>query len=81
MGEAASNPDVGLFRSASLRWEPAAHERMQRIPVFVRGMVTRAVEGWCEKNGVEVVTAPVLEEIRAKMPTPKVFGGGSAPGH
>jgi len=36
--------------------------------------VTRAVEGWCEKNGVEVVTAEVLESIRARMPTPKVFG-------
>ena len=52
---------------------------MQRIPAFVRGMVTRAVEGWCEKNGVEVVTAEVLEGIRAKMPTPKVFGGMSRP--
>ena len=31
-------------------------------------------EGWCEKNGVERVTAAVLEEIRARMPTPKVFG-------
>ncbi len=39
--------------------------------------VTRAVEGWCEKNGVDVVTATVLEEIRARMPTPKVFGAGS----
>ena len=37
-------------------------------------MVTRAVESWCEKNGVAVVTATVLEEIRARMPTPKVFG-------
>ena len=49
---------------------------MQRIPAFVRGMVTRAVESWCEKNGVAVVTATVLEEIRARMPTPKVFGAG-----
>ena len=52
---------------------------MQRIPAFVRGMVTRAVESWCEKNDVAVVTAPVLEEIRARMPTPKVFGAGPRP--
>jgi len=43
----------------------------------VRGMVTRAVESWCEKNGVAVVTATALEEIRARMPTPKVFGAGA----
>jgi hypothetical protein len=48
---------------------------MQRIPAFVRGMVTRSVESWCAKNGVELVTAEVLEEIRSRMPTPKVFGG------
>jgi hypothetical protein len=38
-------------------------------------MVTRSVESWCAKNGVELVTAEVLEEIRSRMPTPKVFGG------
>ena len=63
---------------AALRWEPEARERMQRIPAFVRGMVTRAVESWCEKNGVAVVTATALEEIRTRMPTPKVFGAGAA---
>lgn len=47
---------------------------MKRIPAFVRGMVTKSVETWCEKNGVDLVTATVLDEIRAKMPTPKVFG-------
>ncbi len=71
--------EYGQVATTELRWEPAARERMQRIPAFVRGMVTRAVEGWCEKNGVEVVTAEVLEGIRAKMPTPKVFGGMSPP--
>jgi radical SAM protein with 4Fe4S-binding SPASM domain len=66
--------------AAALRWEPEARERMQRIPAFVRGMVTRAVESWCEKNGVMVVSATALEEIRSRMPTPKVFGMGAGRG-
>jgi hypothetical protein len=66
--------EYGRTASATLAWEPAARERMQRIPAFVRGMVTRAVEGWCEENGVSVVTTEVLESIRSRMPTPKVFG-------
>jgi radical SAM protein with 4Fe4S-binding SPASM domain len=57
-----------------LAWEPAATERMKQIPAFVRGMVTKSVESYCRKNGIVRVTTPVLEEIRAKMPTPKVFG-------
>ncbi len=68
--------EYGTTVAAALRWEPEAKERMKRIPAFVRGMVTRSVETWCEKNGVDLVTATVLDEIRAKMPTPKVFGGG-----
>ncbi|HSJ76531.1 MAG TPA: SPASM domain-containing protein, partial [Gemmatimonadales bacterium] len=70
--------EYGQPAAAALRWEPEAKERMQRIPAFVRGMVTRAVESWCEKNGVMVVSATVLEEIRARMPTPKVFGMGAS---
>jgi radical SAM protein with 4Fe4S-binding SPASM domain len=66
--------EYGRTANATLAWEPAARERMQRIPAFVRGMVTRAVEGWCGENGVTVVTTEVLESIRARMPTPKVFG-------
>ncbi len=64
----------GETEAAALTWEPEARERMKRIPAFVRGMVTRSVESWCEKNGVRLVTATVLDEIRSKMPTPKVFG-------
>jgi radical SAM protein with 4Fe4S-binding SPASM domain len=69
-----ASTEYGQPATVALRWEPEARERMQRIPAFVRGMVTRAVESWCEKNGVAVVTATALEEIRARMPTPKVFG-------
>ena len=73
-----ASTEYGQPAMVALRWEPEARERMQRIPAFVRGMVTRAVESWCEKNGVAVVTATALEEIRARMPTPKVFGAGAA---
>ena len=59
----------------TLEWESPALERMKKIPAFVRGMVTKSVESYCEKNGIECVTAEVLEELRARMPTPRVFSG------
>jgi radical SAM protein with 4Fe4S-binding SPASM domain len=71
--------EYGRSTSPELSWEPAARERMQRIPAFVRGMVMKRVESWCQTNGVSVVTEEVLEEIRSRMPTPKVFGAYSAP--
>ena len=47
---------------------------MKKIPAFVRGMVVRAVEDSCRKNGLDRVTVEELERIRARMPTPKFFG-------
>jgi len=64
----------GLDSAATIAWDDDAAARMKKIPAFVRGMVTRAVEESCRKNGVVRVTAQELENIRARMPTPKIFG-------
>jgi radical SAM protein with 4Fe4S-binding SPASM domain len=66
--------EYGQAAEPTLVWEEAARERMKQIPSFVRGMVTRAVESHCRRSGIPVVTPAVLEEIRARMPTPKIFG-------
>ena len=50
---------------------------MKNVPAFVRGMVVKSVEKWCRERGIERVTAEQLDEIRSRMPTPKVFGGRS----
>jgi radical SAM protein with 4Fe4S-binding SPASM domain len=62
---------------ATIAWDDAAAERMKKIPAFVRGMVVRAVEDSCRKNGINRVTVDELERIRARMPTPKMFGIGA----
>jgi hypothetical protein len=58
----------------TVAWDDAAAARMKKIPAFVRGMVVRAVEESCRKNGLDRVTVEELERIRARMPTPKIFG-------
>ena len=60
----------------TIAWDDEAAERMKKIPAFVRGMVVRAVEESCRKNGLDRVTVEELERIRARMPTPKIFGTG-----
>jgi radical SAM protein with 4Fe4S-binding SPASM domain len=57
-----------------MTWDPAAEQRMQRVPAFVRSMVMRRVEESCRQRGADRVTVELLEEIRARMPTPKLFG-------
>ena len=82
-GTLAASPLLVLRRNAveygtttppTIAWDDAAAERMQKIPAFVRGMVVRAVEESIRKNGLSRVTVEELERIRARMPTPKIFG-------
>ena len=66
--------EYGPSSPSTVAWDDAASERMKRIPAFVRGMVVKAVEETCRKNGLTRVTVEELERIRARMPTPKIFG-------
>jgi radical SAM protein with 4Fe4S-binding SPASM domain len=66
--------EYGAESPATIAWDDPARERMKKIPAFVRGMVIRAVEESCRRNGLSRVTTDELERIRARMPTPKIFG-------
>jgi radical SAM protein with 4Fe4S-binding SPASM domain len=74
-GTLAAPPiEYGPESPTTIAWDDAADARMKRIPAFVRGMVARAVEESCRRNGISRVTVEELERIRARMPTPKMFG-------
>jgi AdoMet-dependent heme synthase len=66
--------EYGTGSSTTIAWDDDAAARMKKIPAFVRGMVVRAVEESCRNNGISRVTPEELEKIRARMPTPKLFG-------
>ena len=66
--------EYGSRPPATIAWDADASERMKKIPAFVRGMVVKAVEDSCRRNGIDRVTIGELERIRARMPTPKLFG-------
>jgi AdoMet-dependent heme synthase len=75
-GETPPLIEYGGESPPSMAWDDAAAARMKKIPAFVRGMVVRAVEESCRKSGIDRVTVEELEQIRARMPTPKSFGLG-----
>jgi hypothetical protein len=60
-GEAPVNIEYGAESTTTIAWDDAAAARMKKIPAFVRGMVVRAVEETCRKNGLERVTIEELE--------------------
>jgi radical SAM protein with 4Fe4S-binding SPASM domain len=73
-GPGTSAIQYGHESTTTVAWDDAAAARMKKIPAFVRGMVIRSVEESCRKNGLDRVTVDELERIRARMPTPKIFG-------
>ncbi len=73
-GETPPMIEYGGESPTTIPWDDAAAARMKKIPAFVRGMVVSAVEESCRKSGLDRVTVEELERIRARMPTPKLFG-------
>jgi hypothetical protein len=69
---ASAPPSIGAGITEVV-WDEDARERMNRIPAFVRGMVARAIEDSCRKEGLDRVTLETLEAIRSRIPDPKVF--------
>ncbi|NIP80753.1 MAG: radical SAM protein [Gemmatimonadetes bacterium] len=51
-----------------LDWDDEARARMDRIPSFVRGVVTRRVEAFARERGIDRVTVGTLDEVRRSMP-------------
>ncbi len=56
----------GLEVSTELTWEATAHQRLEAIPSFARGMVAKAVEAYARSTGRSVVTPEVMAEVRQK---------------
>jgi AdoMet-dependent heme synthase len=74
VAQGTSAIQYGPESPTTIEWDDEAAARMKKIPAFVRGMVVNAVEESCRRNGLDRVTVDELERIRARMPTPKLFG-------
>lgn len=58
----------GQAGSDAPRWTPAARDRFDRVPSFVRGVVAARVERFARERGYVEITESVLEEVRREMP-------------
>ena len=58
----------GQSAETALEWTPEARQRLERIPSFVRGVVTGRVEEFARKRGYPVVDLVVMAEVRRSMP-------------
>ncbi len=60
-------------QAQDLTWEPAATEKLERIPPFVRGMVMKEVENAAREQGATVVTAEIMAEASKSWGSSMMF--------
>src|SRR5690606_30802464 len=58
----------GMAAPATMAWAPAARQRLERVPSFVRGVVTARVEAWARQRGYAEITPAVMDEVRRSLP-------------
>ena len=58
----------GTPQSTTIPWSDEARERIDRIPSFVRGVVTDRVERFARERGFEQVDLEVMAQVRQSMP-------------
>ncbi len=66
--EPARAVTYGMAVAPAMRWSPAARERLERIPSFVRGVITSRLEAYARERGVDEITPELMAEVRRAMP-------------
>ena len=64
----APEASYGAGASTELAWSDAARARIERVPSFVRGVVSKRVEDYARREGTAELTPEVLDRIRREMP-------------
>ena len=50
-----------------LQWTAAAQQRLQRVPSFARGMVTKSVEKYAREHGYAEITPEIMKAVKDRF--------------
>ena len=53
--------------SYELQWTDAAQQRLQRVPSFARGMVTKSVEKYAREHGYNEITPEIMKAVKDRF--------------
>lgn len=65
--DAAEEPGGGGSRGGRVEWTPAAVDRLQRVPSFVRGMVKRIYTDYAQERGIGEMTPETMDKARSDL--------------
>jgi radical SAM protein with 4Fe4S-binding SPASM domain len=58
----------GAAAPTELTWTPEARAKLNRIPSFVRGVVSERIEKFARERGIDTITVELMSDIRQQMP-------------
>lgn len=58
------NIEEGDSFSSSLQWEEEARRRIERIPLFMRGMIVRMIETRARQLGLDIITSEFIDDLK-----------------
>jgi len=70
---------LSVFQSGSMQvsetmpWDTEAREGINRAPDMVRGMLTKEIEGWAERQGFDHVNVEAVDEVKQQWADRGVF--------
>jgi len=59
--------------AATMDWDRAARERIDRAPEMVRGMLIKEIEAWAQRRGIDKVGHDEVEAVKAEWQERGVF--------
>lgn len=65
-GAPDSRADAGVHVTRVI-WSADAAERLERVPVFVRGMVKRIYSDYAKERGIATITTDVMDRARTDL--------------
>ena len=66
-GRADAFADAPPAGGAHPSWDEAAKERLERVPVFVRGMVQRIYTDYAAEHRIALITPEVMDRARREL--------------
>jgi len=63
----AFEDEVGDVAARRVTWSPESHERLERVPKFVRGMVKKIYSDYATEKGISEITPAVMDSVRSEL--------------
>ena len=64
IGESLAGTEGGTPGEGSVKWDPAAQQRLENVPTMARSMAKAAIERSATAKGIKLITTDFMDEVK-----------------